>query len=690
MAILTDVEDIEFVYPSKPWKLPLFCHLWFLFLFAYLYYGRVPDPFTPAYTSTVIGYLVIVSIWFWEWPARLFGAGKPITLSQSGITVTGRFAKWDDIQKIQHGPLLFFRHSVVYLKHKTKKKNIFSNFKKPHNIYHKGYPFVYREVLPAILSYRPDVAVSAVVERDMKSPEKNHGFHTWFVLLLLTLCIILLYLISLDDFQTLIYYLSIGAILVLLSTGTSNFAIPFATTNRERFIEFAINSMLLIGVAIKLFPFSTTDYIVMEVLTATAILACIMAIIILFATEKLSVLWQVCIIWVFVLSPICVYLYSKSQTWQSRDISCLLEKEDYTIPLWSFSGDYLTCLSYEENGFIIQVPSLKNVSVPKHIGKNRVVWFSNDHLLRTIESNDKTELWFYNFANDIELKVPTGEKFSIGNKRPICHQEQYLAWIDFGEDVNNGEVRFWNLKKNIEDMSPVSLPPEISWKGGQVVWLDQNKIAVCAKIVKQKAKEDGTKLAVLYSNFDGKERRLYISSKRFERWYPTIDCQYAFGVNSLEHDRYSVTFVDLTTDGSIELTGEDFPMFVPSSNYALRITYNSGKPYLTRFEFNTLKDFPLYRVPDNTKIVAVSKTGKFVLLGLKKDFFTIPVFYVFHVPSGKKHKIHFAGMGVFHSPQLCAIYPGASSFSPNERFLLLNIAQGLDLKLLLYELPGSW
>jgi hypothetical protein len=55
MAILTDVEDIEFVYPSKPWKLPLFCHLWFLFLFAYLYYGHVPDPFSHAYTSTVRG-----------------------------------------------------------------------------------------------------------------------------------------------------------------------------------------------------------------------------------------------------------------------------------------------------------------------------------------------------------------------------------------------------------------------------------------------------------------------------------------------------------------------------------------------------------------------------------------------------------------------------------------------------------
>jgi hypothetical protein len=682
--------QIEFVYPPKPWKLPLFCHLWLLFLFAYLYYGRVPDPFTPAYTSTVIGYLVIVSIWLWEWPARFLGAGKPITLSQSGITATGRFAKWDDIQKIQHGPLFFFRHSVVYLKLKREKKSFFSISIRRRYLPLIGYPFIYREVLPAILSFRPDVPVSPVVKRNMEAPEKSRGLYTWFVLLLLTLYIILLYLISLDDFQTLLCYISIGAILVLLSTSTSNSAIPFATTNRERFIEFVINSMLLIGVAIKLFPFSTADYIVMEVLITTAILVCIMAVIILFTTEKLSALLQVCIIWVFVLSPICLYLYSKSQTWQPRDISHQLEQKDWAIPLWSSSGDYLTCLSYEENGFIIKVPSLKNVSVPEHIGKNRVVWLSNEYLLRTIESNDKTELWFYNFTNDVELKVPTGEKFSIGNKRPICHQEKYLAWIDFGEDVNNGDVRFWNLKKNIEDMSPVSLPQEISWKSGQVVWLDQNKIAVCAKIIKQKAKEDGTRLAVLFSNLDEKERRLYTSSTRFDRWYPTMYCQYAFGVNSLEHDRYSVTFVDLTTDESIELTGEDFPIFVPSSNYAFRITYNSGKPYLTRFEFNTLKYFPLYRVPDNTKVIAVSKTGKFVLLGLKKDFLAIPVYYVLHVPSGKKHKIHLAGLGSFHSPEISAIYPGASNFSPNERFFLLNIAQGSDLKLLLYDLPDSW
>jgi hypothetical protein len=690
MAILTDVEDIEFVYPSKPWKLPLFCHLWFLLLFAYLYYGRIPDPFSPAYTSTVIGYLVIVGMWIWEWPARFLGADKPITLSQSGITANGRFAKWDDIQKIKHGPFFFFRHSLVYLKLKREKKSFFSISIRRRYLSLQGYPFVYREVLPAILGYRPDVPVSAVVKRNMEAPENSRGLHTWFVLLLLILYIILLYLISLDDFQTLICYIITGAILVLLSTGTSNFAVPFATTNRERFIEFAINNMLLIGVAIKLFSFSTSDYIVMEVLTTTAILVCIMAILVLLTTQKLSVLWRVCIIWVIVLSPICIYLYGKSQTWQPRDISHQLEKKDWNIPLWSFSGDYLTCLSYEENGFIIQVPSLKNVSVPEHIGRNLVVWFGNEYLLRQIESDDKTELWFYDFANDVEFKIPTGEKFSVGNKRPICHQEQYLAWIDFGEDVNNGDIRFWNLKKNIEDISTVSLPSEISWKGGQVVWLDQNRIAVCAKIAEQKGKEEGTKLAVLYLTLDGKERRLYISSKRFKRWYPAMDCQYAFGVNSLGSDRYSVTFVDLTTDESIELTGEDFPIFAPSSNYALRITYNSGKSYLTRFEFKTLKDFPLYRVPDNTKIIAVSKTGKFVLLGLEEDFLTIPVYYVFHVPSGKKHKIHFAGLGGFHSPEISAIYPGASNFSPNERFFLLNIAQGSDLKLLLYELPDSW
>lgn len=33
---------------------------------------------------------------------------------------------------------------------------------------------------------------------------------------------------------------------------------------------------------------------------------------------------------------------------------------------------------------------------------------------------------------------------------------------------------------------------------------------------------------------------------------------------------YSVTSVDLTIDESIELAGEAFPIFVPSSNYVLR------------------------------------------------------------------------------------------------------------------------
>jgi len=688
---LTDAEGIEFVYPSKPWKLPLFCHLWFLFLFAYLYYGRVPEPFSPVYSSFIIGYLVPVSIWLWQWPVRLFGAGKPIILSQSGIKATGRFAKWDDIQRIQHDPFFCFRHSVIFLKLKREKTSFFSISSKRRYLSLIGYPFIYKDVLPTILSYRPDIPLSPVVQRDMKEPEKSRGLHSWFVFLLLTSCAILLYLIFLDDFQVLSYYITIGLILAILPTTASTYAIPLANTNRESFIEFAADSMLLIGIAIQLFPWSTADHVVIETLITTAILVCIMAIIILLTTDRLSALWQVCIIWVIISSPICVYLYGKAQTWQHRDITHLLGEKGCTIPLWSFTGDYLTHLSCEENGLITQVPSLTSISVPQHTGRNWVVWLSNKYLIRKIKSDGKTELWFYDFADGVELKVPTGEKFSIGNKRPICHQEKYLAWLDFGDDVNNGVIRFWNLERNIEDWSPMLLPSEISWRDSEVVWLNQNRIAVHAQIKEKETKgEKGKKLAVVCLSLVEEESEFYVSSRRFEHWYPAMDFQYAFGVNSLEDDRYSTTFVNLTTDESIELTGQDFPVVVPSSNYAFRITHNSGRPCLTCFEFSTLKDLPLHRVPDNTQIIAVSKTGKFVLLGLKKDFFHIPVYYVLHVPSSKKHKIHFAGIDGFHSPELSAIYSGTSSFSPDEQFLLLNIFQGSDFRYFLYRLPGSW
>jgi hypothetical protein len=487
----------------------------------------------------------------------------------------------------------------------------------------------------------------------------------------------------------LLYYIGIGAILDILSTFASSSAIPFANTNRERFIEFALNCILLAGFAIKLFPFSSADYVVFDVLIKTAVLVCVIAIIILFATEKLSGLWQVSLIWVLIFFPLCMYLYTKSQTWQPRNITHLL-KSDSGTPMWSFTGDYLTCLSYEENCSIIQVPSLKNIPVPEHIGKNQVVWLSNKYLIRRIESDNKKELWVYSLANKIEYKIPAAENFSTGSKRPVCHQEQTLAWIDFKKDVNDGVVRFWNLEENIEDLSPISLPSEISWKGSEAVWLNEKRIAVYTKIAEKKAKEEGRKLAVLYITVDGKERELYVSSAYFQRWYPTMDFQYAFGVNLPEYDKYSVSVVNLATDESIELSGEDFPIFVPRSNYTLRTTYNSGKPYLTRFEFDTLGDVPLHRVPDNTKIIAASKTGKFALLGLKDDFLTFPVYYVLNVASGKKHKIHFAGMGGYHSPEFCAIYPAISNFSPNENFLLLNIFQGSEFKILLYELPDSW
>lgn len=82
-----EILEREFRYPKKPWSLPLVCHLWLWFLFAYHYYQQFPKEFSSLYWSIAAGYPLLVCMLLWGWPLSIFLRNKPFIISQDGISI---------------------------------------------------------------------------------------------------------------------------------------------------------------------------------------------------------------------------------------------------------------------------------------------------------------------------------------------------------------------------------------------------------------------------------------------------------------------------------------------------------------------------------------------------------------------------------------------------------------------------
>jgi hypothetical protein len=198
--------------------------------------------------------------------------------------------------------------------------------------------------------------------------------------------------------------------------------------------------------------------------------------------------------------------------------------------------------------------------------------------------------------------------------------------------------------------------------------------------------ESGTPLNLLRITLGDEEYSVFTSSHRYDRWLPTRDFKYAFGLNTKDTWQYSVSVVNLKTDEAMQLPGESTPQMLPDSSCAFRVAERSGRRYLMRFEFTAQQDVPLCRVRAEIEVIAVSNSGSYALLGSPK-LLSLPHYVVMHLPSGTKYQLRRPGSFGFVSGEMIPYIPQASPFSPDERTLVLQASRGETVGTLLYTLP---
>jgi len=686
--------ELRFEYPRAPWRLALLCHLLMLSLVWLLYPRAFPSEHQWAFLVGSLAYLSWVSIFVFAWPLSLL-THRPIVLSEDGIAVGKRFTPWDEVERINHGPLFFWRGLQVRIMVRGQKIGFFDipeSFKQARGLILSAYPFIFRDVLPVIRCLKPDIPISPFVQRLMADPERAGAPRRWLVLGGLSLNVAAIGLLLSPYCRTIFHQMIAAGALMFVSANFFGWAVPFLRDSRDSFLRCALACPVLVAGAAWAELFGSSEFVAFQVIATTALAMSIAGIVVLAATRQLSGRRQILIALALLATPAAIYGYAKSTAWPLRDITHLISDEDLPTPMWGKSGTYMSVFMEEDVDHVLHMPTLTRKPIPRHEGYNVLAWLDDRLLIRSVGLEEgQRELWVYDFRKEREFQVPTLDDPRVGYTHPLCPEGRRLVWIDLKE-IEEGaaaRLRVWNVETNQEETPPRTLPPHVQWDSA--AWLDAKQIAVYGR-EPESVHGKPRNLHLLLVTLGSAETRHLVSSHSAANWHPIPGLPSAFATTAAEDEGYIVRFVALTTDETIRLPGTGgLPYAVPSAGCAFRITTHRGKRVLARFDFKTRQERSLCRVPGGMVLMAVSRTGRFAVLGPESEFMGIPMFALLHVPSGKVHRIRLSGFTMgFGTAELTGTMPYLTPLSPDERMLVLETVSLGAARTVLCSVPAGW
>ncbi len=688
------VSERRFSYPTRPWGLPLFCDLLFVGLFLALYCGTAPGH-SPWYAAAA--YLFCVGILRWVGPVLPWNIG--LLLSKNGITVNRCFTRWEDIVRIDPGPLIF-RYALVRLRVKRRKKKFWiiewplgrPFLKLP------PYPIVFKEVIPAIQVMRPEIEVSPGIERMLRYPDNAGGAKACLAVPSLVLLGGALTVPFWTFPQSASYYAPILPIVPLLVMMLGIVSVPAPTTARDRFVQFSLYCPLLVGWGLQLDFFSTAERYAVETVIGTAVAACAISVALFLTTNRLSRPRQFAIAALLAGTAFGIYHHRKAGTWPAVDVPPALCEDPLPTLVWGRDGTYLASLWAEKNTCLLHLPDMTRVPLPRTQGHATVVWLNEGMLIRQVRPEQgPMRLLAYRFSTGRETQIPTADEFGVSFLRPVSPDGRLLAWVD-KEDKGDEEaheeraqtLNIWNLETMSRGYDPRTLPERAPWSHGGASWVGERELVVWAQ-ERTACTEDPKPhpLRLLRIDLANERTERFSSTHAFLYWRPTLDFRFAFGDNGRNQEAPWIHVVNLETHEVTKLPGEGFPLAPPFSERAFRVTAHNGRRTLMELHLPSGKERPLHEVPEGMGLAGVSPDGQLALLHADGSLFLS--FLMMHIPSGAQHRLYGkVGMSSGLDPESITAIPATTPFAPDGKRFALATLPLFGPRTRVYTVPPDW
>jgi len=676
---------LTFRYPTAPQAIQLFCWALMLVVFWVVYWGEMPLRGVCSLAAVSVYWLFVGCSNIWTWALSFWLRSNRLILDKKGITVGRRFIAWEDITEIGR-PRSLAGRAFVRIKDSSPKRSFFDLracfATRGGPIYLQGYPFVYRYVMPAILSARPDLEVPPFIQRLMKAPEQAMEPRGWLVFSALSVTVALLAAASSTHGRDMFTHVGIAAALLFVPGVVGGLAVPWVKDARGGLVKAALCSPVLVGVAMFMASLGIGKYAALQTLIATSLTMLLAAALVFSLTHRFQTGHQLAVVLLVLAVPLTVYTAVTSAEWPHTDLSPWLSALD--IVIWGDDGVYVTTKFSKDSPPVFHLPSMTKVQVPGHGVDAAVLWLNKRHLIRRVEAPGGDELWVFNLERKTEFKLPTAKNWRVGYLQPVEAGGHRLAWLDCGGQWQVRRLRVWNLMTRREVRPPILMPAHVEGADCSVDWIDADNVAV------HWVDQNG-RLHVLRCNIRTGRTKAMTSAHQYDRWIRIKGFDYAFGVTERGSERCLLTFVRLQTDKAVVLNGiGGYPGLAPDAECSYRVRDLQGKRVLSRFDFMTAKETTVCSVPGHLGLVGVCRSGRTVLLG--PSWNGMQDYLVVDVPTSKKHAIRLAGIALPGGAKLLASMPNCSPLSPHGRRIAFCVpgVLGTSGRVVLYTIPHDW
>jgi len=613
--------------------------------------------------------------------------GKGITLDREGISVHRRFGRWEEIKRIRMGPL---RNMPIVVRLDRPRRSI---LRLPR------YPVIFREVVPAILGRRPDLAISDRLRRAIADPETATRLPRWTGTLLAAAALVLMSLPFLARHA--------DAMLVLTAVVASWAPLlPLAMvwgvphTTEQNFVHWAAGPVVLPVLVLYLHLFLNLPLRLLDAAVAPLAVLLLAAAAVAGLRLRLNRARMAAILILALIAPAAVYALEPRRDLARQDITGLLGPGLLLPPFfWSEDGKLaVTWLADGDKGEqqrVLDVTSLKTTPLPLRPGIQVVRWLDQSFVVRTTFADGKRALHLYRFATDRETSLAPPGVFGVAIGRCISPDRRRLAWLEVATEGAALTLKIHDLDTGgTKGLNP-SLPRRDDIKAYECRWADDRAVAILAYEPGGQAGWGKPKgLHLLRVEVENGSQTHTSTVKRFREWTVSPDCRHAFGVGAEDQKDRGVHYVDLGSGRTVRLGGEALPVWGHGGRWAFRVVGAESKQrWLCRIDMQNISEVRVLEIPENSELCALSPRGRFAILRVGR--FRIAPVLVVNIQSGEWRRLDLSALALFVCTgplERSGFFPWLSRWSGDGRRFVINapVLQDASFKTHLYTLPDDW
>ncbi|NOY75781.1 MAG: hypothetical protein GXP32_08325 [Kiritimatiellaeota bacterium] len=619
---------------------------------------------------------IVHLITMFQWPFNIFGKWMTLAITDDAFEAGPRTVKWEDVESISYGLPFWRKYPLVRLVMKKEKTSFFTLDINGSDLTLFGHPFVYLELITHIKKRHSAIRVPDDFPTAEEAAAARRVLSTAILATsaaiqtaLLAAMLAQIRASAFPQFQLLailIFPVSLSAIFACRDFRGESIGLAFL---RGAVAGTGISTPLaLLG-----FYFSPVPAWIFSAGVLFGILILASGLIFLLIDREIRLLKPIMATVIIVAAAFSTAFFHMREA--MVDMSDAFDGES-PLYVWSSDGRYIADGSSGNSNkqrFLLNALSGETTQLRSHSNGDIIVWMDSSMVVRLAKTSEGfTALLIHHIRSGDESVVDKAPKISVSRLHPVSPDGKKLVWVTYGPDERTPVVKILNttesIPKNIRT-PPIALPGKFKWT--YVDWNDENELV--ARGALRNAGEQGMgNMVLMRFNLKKSISKLTVFNHKAEYWYPISDFKHAFtesrivSADGLRLTR--ISYVDLRTGETVGLRGTNVPSWPDKNGFTYRTSIINDQNFFLRFDLNTTREHKLCRIPDDLRLLGVSRDGRTAVFAHNWTI-SFATYQIYDIQTGKWRTLETSGFAATSTEHgtLVLMSPACSMWSPTSQ-----------------------